>query len=194
MGFSRQKYWSGLPFPPSGDLPNPGIKPVSPAVQADALSAQPWGKPHYLPVLDKSFCFSEPQFSLYGNDDQILGWHKDEGNNAMCSIMDGSRDYPTKWRKSDREREVSHGVTHLWNLQNKTRLTDMEDKPKGEGGERAGRDQTGRYKSLCLQAPTVEHRELYPIYCNKLLWRRTWKRIYMYIYLCSWVTLLYTRN
>ena len=39
MGFSRQEYWSGLPFPPAGDLPNPGIKPVSPGLhwQADPL-------------------------------------------------------------------------------------------------------------------------------------------------------------
>ena len=37
MGFSRQEYWSGLPFPPPGDLPNPGVKPRSPALQADSL-------------------------------------------------------------------------------------------------------------------------------------------------------------
>ena len=37
MGFSRQEYWSGLPFPSPGDLPDPGIKPRSPALQADAL-------------------------------------------------------------------------------------------------------------------------------------------------------------
>ena len=36
MGFSRQEYWSGLPFPSPGDLPNPGIKPGSPALQADS--------------------------------------------------------------------------------------------------------------------------------------------------------------
>ena len=39
MGFSRQEYWSGLPFPSPGDLPNPGIEPGSPALQADALSS-----------------------------------------------------------------------------------------------------------------------------------------------------------
>ena len=43
MGFSRQEYWSGLPFPSPGDLPNPGIKPRSPALQADALSSEPPG-------------------------------------------------------------------------------------------------------------------------------------------------------
>ena len=45
MGFSRQEYWSGLPFPSLGDLPNPGIEPGSPALQADALSSEPPGKP-----------------------------------------------------------------------------------------------------------------------------------------------------
>ena len=36
MGFFRQEYWSGLPYPPPGDLPNPGTKPRSPALQADS--------------------------------------------------------------------------------------------------------------------------------------------------------------
>ena len=45
MGFSRQKYWSGLPRPPPGDLPNPGIKPVPPALQAASLSPEPPRKP-----------------------------------------------------------------------------------------------------------------------------------------------------
>ena len=45
MGFSRQEYWSGLPFPSPGDLPNPGIEPRSPALQVDALPSEPPGKP-----------------------------------------------------------------------------------------------------------------------------------------------------
>ena len=40
MGFSRQEYWSGLPFPSPGDLPNPGIEPRSPEFQADALTSE----------------------------------------------------------------------------------------------------------------------------------------------------------
>ena len=40
MGLSRQEYWSGLPFPPPGDLPNPGIEPRSPALQADSLPTE----------------------------------------------------------------------------------------------------------------------------------------------------------
>ena len=41
LGFSRQEYWSGLPFPSPGDLPDPGIKPGSPALEADALTSEP---------------------------------------------------------------------------------------------------------------------------------------------------------
>ena len=48
MGFSRQEYWSGLPCPPPGDLPDPGIEPESPeapALKADSFTAEPPGKP-----------------------------------------------------------------------------------------------------------------------------------------------------
>ena len=47
MGFSRQEYWSGLPFPSPRDLPNPGIEPRSPEFQADDLTSEPPGKPQY---------------------------------------------------------------------------------------------------------------------------------------------------
>ena len=47
MGFSRQEYWSGLPLPSPGDLPNPGIKPGSPVLQADSLLTELQGKPKY---------------------------------------------------------------------------------------------------------------------------------------------------
>ena len=50
MEFSRQEYWSQLPFPSPGDLPNPGIEPRSPVPQADALPSEPPGKPPYTPV------------------------------------------------------------------------------------------------------------------------------------------------
>ena len=45
MGFSKQKYWSGLPFPSLGDLPDLAIKLRSPVVQTDSLSSEPPGKP-----------------------------------------------------------------------------------------------------------------------------------------------------
>ena len=45
MGFSRQEYWSGLPFPSPGHLPHPGIETGSPALQVDSLPSEPPGKP-----------------------------------------------------------------------------------------------------------------------------------------------------
>ena len=49
MGFSRQEYWSGLPFPSPGNLPDPGTEPRSPTLQADALPSEPPGKPYNVP-------------------------------------------------------------------------------------------------------------------------------------------------
>ena len=58
MGFSRQEFWNGLLSPPPGDLPDPGIKPMSPmssALQADSLLAEPSGKPS-----NKGYVFTIP--------------------------------------------------------------------------------------------------------------------------------------
>ena len=56
LGFSRQEDWSGLPFPSPGDLPNTGIEPRSPALQADALPSEPPGKSSF-PKENKSWIF-----------------------------------------------------------------------------------------------------------------------------------------
>ena len=45
MGFSGQEYWSGVIFPSPGNLPNPGIKPGSPTLQAESLQSEPPGRP-----------------------------------------------------------------------------------------------------------------------------------------------------
>ena len=71
----------------------------------------------------------------------ILLSHKKEWNNALCSNMDGPRDY-----KSDRERQISYDITYLWNLKytNRNRLTDIENKFMVTKGERVwGRDKLG---------------------------------------------------
>ena len=60
MGFPRQEYWSGLPFPFPGDLPNPGIKPASHAWQADSLSLSHLGSPLSPFLQEKEQC-SESQ-------------------------------------------------------------------------------------------------------------------------------------
>ena len=56
MRFSRQEYWSGLPFPSPGDLPNPRIKPRSPALQADALTSEPLQKDKQITILRVQVC------------------------------------------------------------------------------------------------------------------------------------------
>ena len=57
MEFSSQEYWSGLPFPSPGDLPNPGIKPGSPSLQADSLLSEPSGKPINILVVNFSLFY-----------------------------------------------------------------------------------------------------------------------------------------
>ena len=56
MEFSRQEYWSGLPFPSSADLPNPGIKPGFPALQVDSLPSDYW-KNHSFDYMDLCYYY-----------------------------------------------------------------------------------------------------------------------------------------
>ena len=58
MEFSRQEYWSGLPFPSPEDLPNPGIEPRSPALQADTLPSEPQGKHQQIDRRQLIICLS----------------------------------------------------------------------------------------------------------------------------------------
>jgi len=62
-GFSRQEYWRGLPCPPPGHLPDPGIEPGSPTLQADSLLLSHWGSP--LIVNKKYKIFTVKYFSAY---------------------------------------------------------------------------------------------------------------------------------
>ena len=75
MGFSRQEYWSGLPFLSPGDLPDPGIKPGSPALQADALSSEPPGKPPRTGDKRPNIIKDAP-FTHYSGNYKSLGSHK----------------------------------------------------------------------------------------------------------------------
>ena len=65
LGFSRQEYWSGLPFPSPGDLPDPGIEPKSPAFQAVALTSEPPGKPGVILKPSKIVCHCCHCFPIY---------------------------------------------------------------------------------------------------------------------------------
>ena len=67
MGFSRQEYWSGLPFPSPGDLSNPGIKPGSPALRADSLPSEPSGKYCYGHFTDEKLKLREVKQPAYSH-------------------------------------------------------------------------------------------------------------------------------
>ena len=77
--FSRQEYWGGLPFPSPGDLPDPGIRPRSPALQADSLLSEPPEKSYFkthncsilktfllIPKLKQTFGFEDERLQAYG--------------------------------------------------------------------------------------------------------------------------------
>ena len=67
MEFSRQEYWSGLPFPSPGDLPDPGIEPGSPELRADTLSSEPPGNPYGYEgwIIKKTECQRIDAFELW---------------------------------------------------------------------------------------------------------------------------------
>ena len=71
MGFSRQEYWSGLPCPPPRDLPDPGVEPVSPALQVDSLLLSHWVSPFS----------SVPIPNLYNLDQYLLLFHTHKNTN-----------------------------------------------------------------------------------------------------------------
>ena len=74
LGFSRQEHWSGLPCPPAGDLPSPGIQPRSPALQADSLPAESSGKPKNTGMGSLSLLWNFPTQELNRG---VLHWQAD---------------------------------------------------------------------------------------------------------------------
>ena len=76
MGFPRQEYWSGLPCPPPGDLPDPEIKPSSHALQADSLPTEPLGKPSHAHIGKEYFLKGgQPEAMVVsGERDRSWGW------------------------------------------------------------------------------------------------------------------------
>ena len=64
MEFPRQEYWSGLPFPPAGDFPNPRIEPVFPALAGGFFTTEPPGKPRNIITSDKIYTISQTPFPM----------------------------------------------------------------------------------------------------------------------------------
>ena len=74
MGFSRQEYWSELPSPSPRDLPNPGIEPGSPALQADSLPSEAPGKPRVRRGLTKlQRCYFDGMFCVFSAKHLVTG-------------------------------------------------------------------------------------------------------------------------
>ena len=76
---------------------------------------------------------------VYINNGILLS-HKKEWNNAICSNMDGPRNYPTKWSKSERERQILYDITYIWNLKNKKKIGSEE--PMGRTGIKRSEEHT----------------------------------------------------
>ena len=80
MGFSRQEYWSGLPFSPPGDLPNPGIEPASlasPALAGGFFTTVPPGEPYVRAIMkDMFFCMLNPFIFTHSTKEKVLGPQK----------------------------------------------------------------------------------------------------------------------
>ena len=82
MGFSKQEHWSGLPLPSPGDLPDPEIEPGSPALEGDALTSEPPGKPvmttiaiYYAPSMCQELSVSHVTLKKYPGQNVILRQH-----------------------------------------------------------------------------------------------------------------------
>ena len=98
MGFSRQEYWSGLPFPSPGDFPDPGIKPGSPTLQVDSLPSEPQGEPKNtgvgsLSLLQEIFLTQESHWGLL-HDRRILYQLSFQGSPALIYISPKFLVYP----------------------------------------------------------------------------------------------------
>ena len=95
MGFSRQEYWSGLPFPSPGDLPDPGIEPRSPTLQGDALPSEPPGK-----IMLKILRARLQQYVNHELSDVQAGFKKGRGTRDqianICWIMEKAREFQKK--------------------------------------------------------------------------------------------------
>ena len=102
--FPKQECWSGLPFPSPGDLPNPRIKLRSPALAGKFFTTEPPGESWnniYTMELYLYYLGLEGNPAIWNNTNEWI-W----------------RAY-AKWKKSDRGRQMLHGITYMWNLKKK---------------------------------------------------------------------------
>ena len=107
MGFSRQEYWSGLPFPSPGNLPNPGIEPGSPALQADSLPTEL--QKGIVELQNQLFCTSRRKKKVFSK----------EKSGNFCSLPGNntSSHLPlAKLTLCAKRRDTSHCEERTWNI------------------------------------------------------------------------------
>ena len=107
MGFSRQEYWNGLPFPSPGDLPNPGIELMSPALQADALTSEPPGKQEVKLGLKSS----SPNSPLSVLSTILVSANLPDHDNHLLSTSGIGPRWVLRWTRQIWERPSLHRVT-----------------------------------------------------------------------------------
>ena len=136
MEFSRQEYWSGLPFPSPGDLPDPGIKPRSPAMQAAALPSEPPGKPFsllthikYCTFIKWVLIYTLPWLSsvsllyyLLDYSATWLHWHGKSKSNENYVMMGGEAHLPIARVTMMNGICIHRNIFH-WNISKKQRLS-----------------------------------------------------------------------
>ena len=98
MGLFRQEYWSALPFPPPGDLVDPGIKPespVSPALAGRFFTTEPSGKPrnHH----QRGSTVPGNKFTNYYNKGSVERWHKINVSTRIFGLEEGGADWRETW-------------------------------------------------------------------------------------------------
>ena len=122
MGFSRPEYWRGQPFPSPGDLPNPGIEPRSPTLQAASLLAEPQGKPKNSGV--GSLSFLQQIFQIRKSNQGLLHCrrilyqlcYQGSPNNIsvqFSSVTQSRLIFVTLWTAA---RQASVSITNSWSL------------------------------------------------------------------------------
>ena len=121
---SRQEYWSGLPFPPPGDLPNPGIKSRSPALQVDSLPSEPTGKPNNpgvgsLSLLPGIFLTQESNWASCVSGRFFISWATREAHDKPRQHIRKQRHHFTNKDLCNQSYGFSSSHLCMWELDHK---------------------------------------------------------------------------